>query len=74
MKPILLCLIRFYRKHISPMRPPSCRFLPTCSAYALEAVEVHGALKGSWLAMRRVLKCHPLHRQASFEYDPVPPK
>lgn len=74
MKSILLFFIRFYRKHISPMRPPCCRFIPTCSAYALEAIEVHGALKGSWLALRRVLKCHPLHRQAFFEYDPVPPK
>lgn len=73
MKALLLFLIRFYRKNISPMFPPSCRFLPTCSAYALEAIEVHGALRGSWLALRRLLKCHPFHRQNSFEYDPVPP-
>ncbi len=73
MKGILLALIRFYRNYISPMRPPSCRFLPTCSAYALEAIEVHGALRGSWLALRRLMKCHPFHRQNSFEYDPVPP-
>ncbi len=74
MKSLLLSLIRFYRKHISPARPPSCRFLPTCSAYALEAIEVHGALRGSWLALRRILRCHPFHKDRSFVYDPVPPK
>lgn len=74
MKTVLLFLIRFYRKNISPMSPPSCRFLPTCSAYALEAVEVHGALRGSWLTLRRLLRCHPFHRDQSFVYDPVPPK
>ena len=74
MKNFLLFLIRFYRKHISPARPPSCRFLPTCSAYALEAIEVHGALRGSWLALRRILRCHPFHKDRSFVYDPVPPK
>jgi putative membrane protein insertion efficiency factor len=62
--------IRFYRKFISPLTPPSCRFLPTCSAYALEAIEVHGAAKGSYLALRRLSKCHPFHRGG---YDPVPP-
>ncbi len=74
MKRLLLGLIRFYRKHISPTRPPCCRFIPTCSAYALEAIEVHGALRGGWLALRRLLKCHPFHRQKTIEYDPVPPK
>lgn len=74
MKTLLLFLIRFYRKYISPARPPCCRFIPTCSAYALEAIEVHGALRGSWLALRRVMKCHPFHRQTSIEYDPVPPR
>lgn len=74
MKGLLLGLIRFYRKHISPARPPCCRFIPTCSAYALEAIEVHGALRGGWLALRRLLKCHPFHRQTTVEYDPVPPK
>ncbi|MFC5467912.1 membrane protein insertion efficiency factor YidD [Cohnella suwonensis] len=63
--------IRFYRAYISPLTPPSCRFLPTCSAYALEAIEVHGALKGSYLAARRIGKCHPFHKGG---YDPVPPK
>ncbi len=74
MKRLLLGLIRFYRARISPARPPCCRFIPTCSAYALEAIEVHGALRGGWLALRRLLKCHPFHRQKTIEYDPVPPK
>ena len=72
MKRLLLTLIRFYRANLSPMRPPCCRFIPTCSAYALEAVEKYGAAKGSWLALRRVLRCHPFHRQKSVLYDPVP--
>ena len=72
MKRVLLALIRFYRGYISPMRPPCCRFIPTCSEYALEAVEKYGALKGGWLALRRISKCHPFHRQKSIEYAPVP--
>ena len=68
MKALLLALIRFYRKHISPMRPPCCRFLPTCSAYALEAIEKKGALKGGLMALKRILKCHPFHEGG---YDPV---
>ena len=72
MKHILLALIRFYRHAISPLRPPCCRFIPTCSEYALEAVEKYGAVKGGWLALRRFAKCHPFHRQKSVEYDPVP--
>ena len=72
MKTVLLALIRFYRSYISPMRPPCCRFIPTCSEYALEAVEKYGVLKGGWLAVRRLSKCHPFHRQKSIEYDPVP--
>lgn len=72
MKQVLLSLIRFYQKNISPLRPPCCRFIPTCSQYALEAVEKYGALKGGWLALRRVLKCQPFHRQKSIQYDPVP--
>ena len=74
MKAILLALIRFYRKYISPARPPCCRFVPTCSAYALEAIEVHGALKGGFLALKRIVKCNPFRRQETIEYDPVPPK
>ena len=72
MKRLLLALIRFYQRYISPARPPCCRFIPTCSAYALEAVEKYGAVKGGWLALRRILRCHPFHRQKSVEYDPVP--
>ena len=69
MKRILMGLISFYRKHVSPYRPPCCRFIPTCSAYALEAIERYGAVKGGYLAVRRVLKCHPFHKGG---YDPVP--
>lgn len=74
MKRLLLALIRFYRKNISPARPPCCRFIPSCSAYAMEAIEVHGAVKGSLLALWRIMRCHPFHREKSFIYDPVPPK
>ncbi|GJM77973.1 membrane protein insertion efficiency factor YidD [Paenibacillus timonensis] len=63
--------IHVYRKFISPLKPPTCRFYPTCSAYALEAIEVHGPLKGSWLAAKRIVKCQPFHPGG---YDPVPPK
>ena len=69
MKRLMLALIRFYRTNISPARPPCCRFIPTCSTYALEAVEVHGALKGGLLAVWRVLRCHPFHREKSFIYQ-----
>ena len=72
MKWLLLKLIRSYQRNISPLRPPCCRFIPTCSAYALEAVEKYGALKGGWLALRRILRCHPFHRQRSIQYDTVP--
>ena len=74
MKRVLLYLIRFYRKNISPAKPPCCRFIPTCSTYALEAVEVHGALKGGLLSLWRILRCHPFHKEKTFIYDPVPPK
>lgn len=70
MRRILMGLIRFYRKGISPLTPPSCRYTPTCSAYALEAVDRHGALRGSWLALRRILRCHPWGGEG---HDPVPP-
>ena len=72
MKAVLRWMIRFYRRFLSPLRPPCCRFIPTCSAYALEAVEKYGALKGGFLALRRILRCNPFHRQKSIEYDPVP--
>ena len=69
MKKLLIKCIEFYRKRISPGTPPSCRFMPTCSEYALEAVRKYGAAKGSWLAIRRVLRCNPFCRGG---YDPVP--
>ena len=64
-----MALVRFYRKYISPMRQPCCRFIPTCSQYALEALEKYGALKGGWLAFKRILRCNPLCKGG---YDPVP--
>ena len=70
MKRLLLALIRFYRRFISPLRTPCCRFTPTCSAYALEAVEKYGARKGGFLALRRILRCNPFYK-GDF-YDPVP--
>ena len=62
MKKLFLSLIRFYRRSISPMTPPSCRFTPTCSAYAYEAIEKYGALKGGFLAFKRILRCHPFYK------------
>ena len=64
-----ILLIKFYQLCISPLKPPTCRFTPTCSQYALEAVEKYGALKGGYLALRRILRCHPFHEGG---YDPVP--
>lgn len=72
MKKVLLWIISFYRKGISPLTPPSCRFVPTCSEYAYQAIQKYGAAKGGWLALRRLSKCHPFHRQKTIEYDPVP--
>lgn len=69
MKRVLLSLIRFYRKHISPHTPPACRFQPTCSQYALTAIERFGALKGGFLALKRILRCNPFCKGG---YDPVP--
>ena len=70
MKRLLLALIRFYRSRISPLFPPRCRYIPSCSQYALEAVEKYGAAKGGWLAFRRFLRCHPFYKGET--YDPVP--
>ena len=72
MKKLLIALIRFYQRRISPARPPCCRFIPTCSQYALEAIRKYGALKGGWLALRRLLRCHPFHLREQNIYDPVP--
>jgi uncharacterized protein len=69
MRNILLWLIKGYRHFISPLFPPTCRFQPTCSQYAIEAITVHGTFKGSWLAVNRILRCHPFHPGG---YDPVP--
>jgi len=69
MKRVLVLIVRGYQIGISPLLPPSCRYYPTCSAYAVEALEKHGAAKGSWLALRRILRCHPFHAGG---YDPVP--
>ena len=71
MKKLLLSLIRFYRRSISPLFPPSCRFVPTCSEYAMQALATHGLLKGLLLTVWRLLRCQPFAR---FGYDPVPPK
>ena len=70
MKRLFLLLIRFYQKCISPYTPPSCRFSPTCSAYAYTAIQKYGALKGGYLALRRLLRCNPFYKGDYF--DPVP--
>lgn len=72
MRSLLIALVKFYRKNISPRIRPSCRFVPTCSQYALEALEKYGALKGTWLAARRLSRCHPFHMKEHDFYDPVP--
>jgi len=70
MKHVLQFIINAYRLAISPFLGPNCRFHPTCSAYAHEALEIHGAVKGSWLAIKRIVKCHPYHKGPML--DPVP--
>jgi putative membrane protein insertion efficiency factor len=65
----ILSVIWFYKKAVSPYLPGSCRYYPTCSSYAMEAVRKYGALKGSYLAFKRILRCHPFHQGG---YDPVP--
>jgi putative membrane protein insertion efficiency factor len=69
MKQALVLVIRGYQLWISPLFPASCRYYPTCSAYAIEAIEKHGALSGTWLAVRRIARCHPFRPGG---YDPVP--
>ena len=67
---LLILLLRGYKSFISPWLPPACRYEPTCSIYAMEAIELHGALRGSWLAFKRILRCHPFVKGG---FDPVPP-
>ena len=69
MKRVLIWLVRGYKRFISPLLPPACRFTPTCSEYALEAIQKYGALRGGWMAIKRILRCHPFHPGG---YDPVP--
>jgi putative membrane protein insertion efficiency factor len=69
MKRVALVLIGFYRSAVSPHLPPACRYYPTCSAYAAEAIEKYGFFRGSLMAARRILRCHPFHAGG---YDPVP--
>lgn len=69
MKKLFILPIRFYQRFVSPMLPPACRFTPTCSQYAIEAIQKHGVLKGLYLAVRRILRCHPW---GGSGYDPVP--
>jgi putative membrane protein insertion efficiency factor len=71
MKHLFITIIKFYQKFISPMTPPTCRFYPTCSHYGLEAYQRFGAIKGSFLTIKRILKCHPFHPGG---FDPVPEK
>ena len=68
---VLMAAVTGYRRFISPLLPPRCRFEPSCSAYALEALQVHGAARGLWLAMARIARCHPFNPGG---YDPVPPR
>jgi len=69
MRRLALLLIRGYKLFISPMLPPSCRFTPTCSEYGYEAIEKYGIIRGGWLTVRRISRCHPFHAGG---YDPVP--
>ncbi len=66
---VMLAMIAFYRNCISPLTPPTCRYTPTCSQYAVEAIQKYGPLKGGWLALKRILRCHPF---GGSGYDPVP--
>ena len=68
MKKIAILMINFYRLFISPLKPPTCRFMPTCSEYALQAIEKYGIIRGGSMAIRRILRCHPFHPGG---YDPV---
>ncbi|HZS62074.1 MAG TPA: membrane protein insertion efficiency factor YidD [Gemmatimonadaceae bacterium] len=69
MRHVLIALVRMYQVGLSPLLPASCRYYPSCSAYAIAALEKHGAIRGAWLAVRRIARCHPFHPGG---YDPVP--
>lgn len=69
MRRLLIATLRLYKRYLSPLLPPACRFEPTCSVYAMEAVELYGAGRGAWLALKRLLRCHPFSRGG---FDPVP--
>ena len=69
MKYLFIFLVRFHQVVVSPLKPPTCRYTPTCSQYALEALKKYGAFKGSWLALKRIARCHPW---GGCGYDPVP--
>lgn len=71
MKTVLVGFIRFYQRYISPLFPPTCRYQPTCSQYGIEAIHYYGALRGGWMAMKRIARCHPFHKGG---FDPVPIK
>ena len=71
LKKIIIALIHFYQLALSPLKQPTCRFSPTCSQYSIEAIERFGVIKGTYLSVRRILKCHPFHEGG---YDPVPEK
>ena len=71
MRSVALAALRFYKRHVSPLLPPACIYTPTCSEYAYEAIVRHGLPRGSWLAAKRVLRCHPFARGG---HDPVPEK
>ncbi|KUP05443.1 hypothetical protein Q73_11515 [Bacillus coahuilensis m2-6] len=68
---LFIFLIKIYQRLISPLKPPSCRFYPTCSHYGVEAIQKHGAVKGGWLTIKRISRCHPFHPGG---FDPVPEK
>ena len=70
MKKVLILLLKFYKRHISPMFGAACKYVPTCSEYAMEAIETHGVIQGLWLTVKRLLRCNPF---AKGGYDPVPP-
>ncbi|MFO1051898.1 MAG: membrane protein insertion efficiency factor YidD [Planctomycetota bacterium] len=71
MKHLLVLLVRIYQRVLSPLKPPTCRFVPTCSQYAIDALREHGAIRGVWLTMKRLVRCHPFCEPG---HDPVPPR